>query len=81
MTEGMLPEPGRHPFFFEIICLKAYQRKKPAIKTTVLQAEATGKSPAPNQAQMIPAARASMPAAVLPVALKMAGKVMTERVT
>ena len=42
---------------------------------------ATGKSPAPKKARIIPVIRTIMPAIGLDVVSKIAGKVITERVT
>ena len=49
--------------------------------TTTQQSTETGKSPAPFHAATMPAARATPPAMGDWVALVMAGKVMTARVT
>ena len=66
-------------FFF--ILLSAYFINNSAINTTTQHKEATGKSPAPKNAAIIPAARAIIPAIGEFVASIIAGKVITERVT
>lgn len=63
--------------FYQKFHYKKYSHRK----TTMQQRHETGKSPASNQAAMIPAKSDRYPATGEPVALTMAGKVITDNVT